>query len=55
MSEQDWIDLIAQMQKSFVWLDRIKAHPDWADSRGIAIAMTHLETALLWVAHAKKP
>jgi len=54
MDEQKWLELITQMQTSLEIINAIKAQPQWADPRGLAVAATHLETAMLWVANARK-
>jgi hypothetical protein len=54
MTEQQWRDLIALMQNCLNAVTTIKAHPEWADSRCMAVAATHLETAMLWVANGRK-
>jgi len=54
MDEQKWIELIAQMQISLEIINAIKAQPQLADPRGMAVAATNLETAMLWVANARK-
>jgi hypothetical protein len=54
MNEAQWIELITQMQLALEKINAIKAAGQWADPRGLAVAATHLETAMLWVANARK-
>ena len=54
MDEKQWFELIVEMQTTLEKLNAIKAQPQWADPRGIAVAATHLETAMLWIANARK-
>jgi len=53
MDQQEWIELISAMEMVKQALDGIKANPALADPRGISIAITHLETSMLWVANAR--
>ncbi len=54
MNEEQWIQLISAMQLSLEAINGLKAHPEWCDPRGMAVAATPLETAMLWVANARK-
>lgn len=54
MDEEKWIQLIQAMQLTLDAINGLKAKPEYADPRGLAVAATHLETAMLWVANAKK-
>jgi hypothetical protein len=54
MNEAKWIELIQAMEQCLQAINSIKAQPQWADPRGLAVAATHLETAMLWVANARK-
>lgn len=54
MDENKWLELITLMQTVLETINAIKAQPQWADPRGMAVAATHLETAMLWVANARK-
>lgn len=53
MTEEHWIALIGAMQMMLDTVNELKNSPD-ADGRSLSIAATHLETAMLWVANAKK-
>jgi hypothetical protein len=54
MDESKWLELIGQMETTLQIINAIKAQPQLADSRALAIAATNLETAMLWVANARK-
>ena len=54
MNEAKWVELIQAMEQCLQAINTIKAQPQWADPRGLAVAATHLETAMLWVANARK-
>lgn len=54
MTENNWLELITAMQVMLDTINGLKAKPDVADPRGLAVAATHLETAMLWVANARK-
>ncbi len=54
MTEEQWIQLISAMQLALEAINGLKGQPDVADSRGLAIAATYLETAMLWVANSRK-
>lgn len=54
MDESKWLELIAAMETVLQTINAIKAQPQLADARGMSVAATHLETAMLWVANAKK-
>ena len=55
MDEQKWVELIGQMEVTLQIINGIKAQtPAAADGRALSIAATHLETAMLWVANARK-
>lgn len=58
MTEAQWLELITDMQ---LLLNRIKGincargqMPPVPDGRCLAIAATHLETSMLWVANARQ-
>lgn len=55
MTEQDWVRIVDHMMSSLDTINRIKGLPaDIVDARALSIAATHLETAMLWVANARK-
>jgi hypothetical protein len=54
MTEQQFFDFVCQMQVVLDGINALKTIPEFADPRGLAIAATHMETAMLWVANAKK-
>jgi hypothetical protein len=47
------IEIIAAMEMANISLGKLKADPSF-DGRAISIAITNLETAMLWVANARK-
>ena len=51
---QEFFDIIADLQHGLEKIEALKKVPDQYDGRGIAIAITHLETAMLWLTNAKK-
>lgn len=53
MSEEV-LGLVAQMRVALDIVNALKAQPQLADPRGMAVAATHLETAILWVVNARK-
>jgi len=54
MDEAKWLELLTAMQIHLDALNALKAHPEWCDPRAMAVAATNLETAMLWVANARK-
>lgn len=51
--EEDGILIIQEMEVVKIKLDELKNNP-YKDSRAISIAITHLETAMLWFANSRK-
>ncbi len=56
MTGENWaLDLITTMQLVLADINTIKERqPEVADGRCLAVAATHLETAMLWVANARQ-
>lgn len=55
MNEGDWLNLITGLQTGLDHINRVKLLPaTMVDARALSIAATHLETAMLWVANARK-
>ena len=52
--QEELIGIIVHLQTGVVAVTALKAKPDEFDARGVSIALTHLETAMLWVANALK-
>ena len=53
MEEKD-VSIVQQMEACKLRLDELKKEPEKYDGRAISIAITNLETAMLWFANAKK-
>jgi hypothetical protein len=51
--EEDDVRLVMEMEQVKIKLDELKNNP-YHDSRAISIAITHLETAMLWFANSRK-
>ncbi len=51
MKQQDVVLMIQEMEIIKIKLDALKGNKDY-DGRSIAIAITNLETAMLWFANA---
>jgi hypothetical protein len=54
MDEAKWVELITAMQLTLDAINGLKAQPQYCDPRAMAVAATNLETAMLWVANARK-
>ena len=50
----EFVAIIASLQAGAEQIARLKGHPDAWDARGLSIALTHLETAMLWLTNARK-
>jgi hypothetical protein len=53
MDEEKWVELISAMEMTLQAINSIKGRPE-VDARAMSVAATHLETAMLWVANARK-
>jgi hypothetical protein len=51
---QDYFDIIESLQKGFLRMEELKGRPEQYDGRAVSIALTHLETAMLWLTNALK-
>jgi hypothetical protein len=54
MDESKWLELITAMQLTLDAINELKTQPQHCDPRAMAVAATNLETAMLWVANARK-
>jgi len=52
--QEELIGIIVHLQTGVVAVTALKAKPDEFDARGISIALTYMETAMLWIASAIK-
>jgi len=52
--QEQLLGIVMRLQTGVDAITALKAKPEEFDARGVSIALTHLETAMLWVANALK-
>jgi len=52
--DEEILELIIKMQECFLKLEEFKKGANELDKRALSIAMTELETSMLWLANARK-
>lgn len=52
--DEKFIQILSQLQVLYLEIEKLKETPGTVDPRSVAVALTYLDTAMLWVANARK-
>lgn len=53
MNDAEFLEFVTEMQSILERINALKGNPGF-DARAVAVAATNYETAMLWVANARK-